>query len=216
MGTPHDPGQHPEDEPRRGSLPDEQARAPLPDAASVRRMGLRLFLLSLSVFFAASLLVFVLTHLSRPPDYPPVSKPPPLAMWTSTLVLLCAGMAAEGAAYYARRGRLDEVQRWIRVTFFMSSAFVAVQSHAVVRLVHEHEIALSKLSLGMEGLTFCLIAIHAAHVLGGLVAVGNLTWRSLDGRLGLEQLPTVRGCAAYWHFLEAVWLAMFATFLLTS
>ena len=203
--------------PEEGPRPGEPApRAPLPDAGSVRRMGLRLFLISLGLFFAASLLVFVLTDLSRPPEYPPVSKPPPVAMWLSTAILLLAGMAVEGAAWNARRGRVDRVRRWVKVTFFTSIAFVAVQSHAVVRLFHEHELSLRMPHLGMEGVTFCLIAIHAAHVLGGLVPLGSLAWRAAYGRLGLEHLPTMRGCATYWHFLEGVWVAMFATFLITS
>ena len=202
--------------PEEGPPGEPPARAPLPDAGSVRRMGLRLFLLSLGLFFAASLLVFILTDLSRPPEYPPVSKPPPLAMWLSTAILLLAGMAVEGAAWNARRGRVDEVRRWVKATFFTSIAFVAVQSHAIVRLFHEHELSLTTPGLGMEGVTFCLIAIHAAHVLGGLVPLGSLAWRAAYGRLGLEHLPTVRGCATYWHFLEGVWVAMFATFLITS
>ncbi len=179
-------------------------------------MGLRLFLVSLGLFFAASLLVFILTDLSRPPEYPPVSKPPPLAMWLSTVLLLLAGMAVERAAWNARRGLVDEVRRWVKVTFLASIAFVAVQSHAILRLFHEHELSLRTPHLGMEGVTFCLIAIHAAHVVGGLVPLGALAWRATYGRLGLEHLPSVRGCAAYWHFLEAVWVAMFATFLITS
>ena len=203
--------------PEEGQRPGEPApRAPLPDAGSLRRMGLRLFLVSLGLFFAGSLLVFILTDLSRPPEYPPVSKPPPLAMWLSTALLLLAGMAVEGAAWNARRGRVEEVRRWVKVTFLASIAFVAVQSHAILRLFHEHELSLRTPHLGMEGVTFCLIAIHAAHVLGGLVPLGALAWRATFGRLGLEHLPTVRGCATYWHFLEGVWVAMFATFLITS
>ena len=203
--------------PEEGQRPGEPApRAPLPDAGSLRRMGLRLFLVSLGLFFAGSLLVFILTDLSRPPEYPPVSKPPPLAMWLSTALLLLAGMAVEGAAWNARRGRVEEVRRWVKVTFLASIAFVAVQSHAILRLFHEHELSLTTPGFGMEGVTFCLIAIHAAHVLGGLVPLGSLAWRATFGRLGLEHLPTVRGCATYWHFLEGVWVAMFATFLITS
>ena len=156
-------------------------------------MGLRLFLVSLGLFFAGSLLVFILTDLSRPPEYPPVSKPPPLAMWLSTALLLLAGMAVEGAAWNARRGRVEEVRRWVKVTFLASIAFVAVQSHAILRLFHEHELSLRTPHLGMEGVTFCLIAIHAAHVLvlGGLVPLGALAWRATFGRLGATTWSTL-------------------------
>ena len=156
-------------------------------------MGMRLFLISLGLFFAASLLVFILTDLSRPPEYPPVSKPPPVAMWLSTAILLLAGMAVEGSAWNARRGRVDGVRRWVKVTFFTSIAFVAVQSHAVVRLFHEHELSLTTPGLGMEGVTFCLIAIHAAHVLGGLVPLGSLPGARPTDASGWSTCPP---CAA--------------------
>lgn len=192
------------------------ARAPLPDASAVRTMGLRLFILSLGVFFAGSLLVFVLTHLSRPPQNSPFNKPPSVSMWASTAVLFLAGLTVGAAAYYARRARVDEVKRWVKATFFVGIAFVAVQLHAIVQFLNAHEIALRKLSLGMEGVTFSLIGIHAVHVLGGLIPLGSLAWRAQYGRLGLEHLGLVRGCATYWHFLEVVWILMFVTFLITS
>ena len=68
----------------------------------------------------------------------------------------------------------------------------------------------------MFGLTFCLIAIHVGHVLGGLIPLSFLAIRTFVHKLGIEQMPMVRGCASYWHFLELVWLAMFAAFLLTQ
>ena len=202
---PRPPEQFPE-HPEEGPPP----RAPLPDAGSVRRMGMRLFLMSLGLFFAASLLVFILTDLSRPSEYPPVSKPTAGGdVAVDRHPSARGGGCRGGSAWNARRGRVDGVRRWVKVTFFTSIAFVAVQSHAIVRLFHEHELSLTTPGLGMEGVTFCLIAIHAAHVLGGLVPLGSLAWRAAYGRLGLEHLPTVRGCATYWHFLEGV---MFATF----
>ena len=52
--------------------------------------------------------------------------------------------------------------------------------------------------------------MHGLHVLGGLVAWVRATaraWRGADparARLGVEL------CATYWHYLLAVWVALYA------
>lgn len=191
--------------------------APLRDPGSIRRLGLRLFLLSLSVFFAAALFAYLITHLSRSP-VPSESAAVLFAMGISTLVLLGSGIAIEVSAHFARSARIVQVGKWLKVTILLAAGFVLVQTYCIASLLAQHELALANqtLSPGMFGLMFCLIAIHAAHVLGGLIPLTFLATRSLLNKLGIEQMPMVRSCASYWHFLELVWLAMFGAFLLTQ
>ena len=65
---------------------------------------------------------------------------------------------------------------------------------------------------GLYGITFALILVHALHVVGGMVPLSILAWKARYNRLDSEHLLTVRACAAYWHFLEAVWVALLASF----
>ena len=199
-----------------------QPPAPLPDPGSLRRLGLRLFLLSLSVFFAGALFAYLITHLSRSP-VPSARDAVPFAMWVSTLVLLGSGIAMEASAQFARSARVPQVGKWLKVTILLAVGFVFIQTYCIANLLAQHEIALANLTLspelfglGMFGLMSSLIAIHAVHVLGGLIPLSFLAARALLDKLGIEQMPMVRGCASYWHFLELVWLAMFGAFLLTQ
>ena len=186
------------------------SRAPLPDPGSVRRLGLILVLVSLSTFFAAGLAVFVFSHQSRPYE-DSLSLPP--ALWLSTLLLLLSGMAVEGAARQARRARLSEVGRWLRVGFVLGLLFTLVQALGMASLLAQHESSLSTGSfIGLAGLTFALVLIHALHVAAGLVLLGLLAVRAGLDSLGLEHLPAVRSAAAYWHFLEIVWVVLLIAF----
>ena len=62
---------------------------------------------------------------------------------------------------------------------------------------------------------YLLTALHAVHLLGGLVVWGRTTarvWRVVevgDVRLSVEL------CTVYWHFLLAVWVVLFALLLHT-
>ena len=57
------------------------------------------------------------------------------------------------------------------------------------------------------------MVVHALHVVGGMVPLSMLAWKARMDRLDSEHLLSVRACAAYWHFLEAVWIALLAAFL---
>ena len=62
------------------------------------------------------------------------------------------------------------------------------------------------------GIAFALVVVHALHVVGGMVPLSALAWKARANRLDSEHLFSVRACAAYWHFLEAVWIALLAAF----
>ena len=46
-----------------------------------------------------------------------------------------------------------------------------------------------------------------------LIPLGITTKRAFDGRYTAESHRGVWLCSTYWHFLDAVWLMMFGTFL---
>ena len=57
---------------------------------------------------------------------------------------------------------------------------------------------------------YLVTAVHGLHVLGGLVALGR-TGLKLRRGAGMDELRLgVELCATYWHFLLAVWIALFA------
>jgi heme/copper-type cytochrome/quinol oxidase subunit 3 len=66
----------------------------------------------------------------------------------------------------------------------------------------------------MFGLAFCLILLHAAHVIGGVVALWVVTVKAMKDRYDHENYQGVRHAAVYWHFLDIVWVAMLAVFLI--
>ena len=62
---------------------------------------------------------------------------------------------------------------------------------------------------------FVITALHALHLLGGLVAWGRTMAKVRRGLEVTEVRMSVELCAVYWHFLLVVWLVMFCLFLFT-
>jgi cytochrome c oxidase subunit 3 len=65
---------------------------------------------------------------------------------------------------------------------------------------------------GMFAITFYLMTgLHALHTLGGLVPLAIVNVRAARGAYTPFRRAGVHYCALYWHFVDAVWLVMFAT-----
>ena len=57
---------------------------------------------------------------------------------------------------------------------------------------------------------FLMTGFHGLHVIGGLVFMGAVA-AAIAGRSRAPTHQTVEVCAYYWHFVDVVWVAMFAT-----
>ena len=179
-----------------------------PDIRGRRQLGLALFLISLGMLFGASIAAFAYLRLTSPALQGSERIELPLALGVSTVVLLGAGVAMYKATQNARRGNFPLLRRWLARTWVMSALFIVVQVPALIQLIDRHR----ALEVSVYGIAFALVMIHALHVVGGMVPLSTLAWKARVNRLDSEHLFSVRACAAYWHFLEAVWIALLAAF----
>lgn len=172
--------------------------------ASTGQLGMRLFLLSLSVLFAASIVGFLVVR-ARASVWPPEGAPPlPPGLWLSTgLILLSSwSMAAAGR-------RLDQrdhggAVRFLVGTLLLALAFLANQALNWLQLWPVLRLRPAALYV----FSFLLLTVlHALHVLGGVASLGVVTVRAQRERLTLEGF---RYAGMYWHFLTGVWLVLFA------
>ena len=62
---------------------------------------------------------------------------------------------------------------------------------------------------------YVLTGFHALHVLGGILLMGAVAG-AVAGRSRAPAAATVEVAAAYWHFVDVVWVAVFATVYLLS
>jgi cytochrome c oxidase subunit III len=175
-------------------------------------LALRLFLISLAILFAASLIGYALTRMRLAPA---AVVPVPGLLWASTVVLLGAGGLLTAAWRRLRRSQPGPARALLRAAGAPALAFFCLQAPALWQLYAGHQAA-TFTGNPLLGFVFFLILLHALHVAGGLVALGRLLVRSRARPLIPDQDgPPLRLLSRYWHFLDAVWLVMFATFLLS-
>lgn len=172
--------------------------------------GMWLLLVTLGVLFVAGILGYLVVRLGQDPLEPfvPEGAPPlPRSLLVSTLMLLASGATMHATVRSVRAGD-GRAGGLAGLTLLLGLGFLAVQVWAWAELWR----AQLRLADSLYAWTFyVLTGLHAAHVIGGLVPL-TLVWRrAAAGRYSPAHPEGVVYCAMYWHFLDAVWLALYAT-----
>ncbi len=145
-------------------------------------------------------------------DWHPFS--PPSILWANTALLLMSSATLHRARSLLRREAIRESLRWLSLTTLLGLLFLAGQSEAWRQLTAQG-IYLS--TNPHSSFFYLLTAVHGAHLLGGLLALGYLTWRGWRQRLLLMGTPNhlkrygalVGAAALYWHFMDGLWVYLF-------
>ncbi|UEM25384.1 cytochrome c oxidase subunit 3 (plasmid) [Skermanella mucosa] len=170
------------------------------------RLGLIFFLVVVTVLF----LLLTVAYLMRMGfgDWVPLSEPP--VLWLNTLALVLSSAAFQWSWVSVRRGRRDAARTGLLAGGLFAALFLAGQLVAWRQLD-----ALGYFVASNPANTFfyLLSALHALHLLGGLVAWGRTAWKFRRSAGTNELRPSIELCTLYWHFLLAVWLALFGLLL---
>ena len=123
----------------------------------------------------------------------------------ATAVLVASSFTMHRAVHVAERGERRLALRWLALTGFLGAAFIANQAF-------EYADASFRISSHAYGSMFFLMTgFHGLHVIGGLGFMAAVAWM-VSGRTARAPVgPTLEVCAYYWHFVDVVWVAMFAT-----
>ncbi len=186
------------------------AAAPAEDGASARSLGvfgMRLFLASLGMLFAGSLAAFLIIRVQADAWPPPGAPGIPVGLFVSTPLLLLSSGSMWWGLRNIRAGNGGALSLGLLATLVLGLAFLGVQGWAWSALYAAELTARSNL----YGFTFFMLTgLHAAHVIGGLIPLGIVTTRAFLNRYSAEDHRGVELVSMYWHFLDAVWIVLFA------
>ena len=138
----------------------------------------------------------------------------------NTTVLVLSSITCQWGVFAAERGRAGRTGRlwqftqwgmreWFVLTYFMGAFFIAGQATEYASLVTEG----TTISSSAYGSVFYLATgFHGLHVIGGLIAFLLVIGRTfLARRFTHEQAISAIVVSYYWHFVDIVWVGLFAT-----
>ncbi len=193
----------------RGSIEPERPvnwTGPSEHAMTATR-GMVTLLLPLASMFILLLTAYAFRRLYA--DWQPVSLP--WQLWLSTAILLASSAGME----YARRGaaavNADQVRGGLLIASVTALLFLGSQYWAWQAL---QSAGYTVAANPANSFIYLLTALHGAHLIGGLLAWLK-TRSALASGAGPEVVALyVKLLTIYWHFLLAIWIMVFAMFLL--
>jgi cytochrome c oxidase subunit 3 len=101
------------------------------------------------------------------------------------------------------------MREWFCLTYLMGAVFIAGQVTEYAKLVHEG-VTISSSPYG--SVFYLTTGFHGLHVTGGLIAFVFVLARTYMARkFTHEQAVSAIVVSYYWHFVDVVWIALFAT-----
>jgi cytochrome c oxidase subunit 3 len=138
------------------------------------------------------------------------AKPPSLDLsLPNTAILLASSVAVWWSDVGVRRGRQGQLVTGLAIALVLGIVFVTIQ------LFEWREQTFTLRSSPFGSLFYTITGFHMAHVIVGLLVLSALLVWSMLGYFSSRRSAPILIGGAYWHFVDAVWLAVFFTFYIT-
>ena len=138
----------------------------------------------------------------------------------NTTVLVLSSVSCQLGVFAAEKGQVSRVggllqvskwglREWFVLTYLMGSFFIAGQAKEYASLIHG---GVTIPSSPYGSIFYLTTGFHGIHVTGGLVAFLFVLGRTfLTKHFTHEQAVTAIVVSYYWHFVDIVWIGLFAT-----
>ena len=165
-------------------------------------------LMVVGMTFAGLIGAYVMVSTNHAAEWKPFELP--IEVWISTLLILLSSASYHLAKRAIDVDAIEKGRKWLLVTTVLGAAFISSQLLVWLEL--------SKRGLYLQGNPFAgffyiLTAVHVAHVLGGIVALGSIVLSSWNGGGSqpdrLRRRKLARAVGWYWHFIGAIWIVLF-------
>jgi cytochrome c oxidase subunit 3 len=172
-------------------------------------VGTIVWLSSELMFFAGLFSMFFVVKAQNvgawPP--PPAEVDVPFSL-PFTIVLVASSFTCQWGVFKAERGDVFGLRLWYTITLVMGIIFLVGQGLEYHALVTEHHTTMSSSAWG--SVFFITTGFHGLHVIGGLIAFVYLLARTKMSKFTPAQATSAIVVSYYWHFVDIVWIGLFA------
>ncbi len=192
-----------------GDGPDDGDRSEVePFRPGISRILTAFLLLVVLMTFGGLVAAYLVIATNNVAEWRPFDLP--LPVWFSTFLILVSSVTYHLGKVAVDTDNQGIAKKWFIATAAIGGTFISSQLLAWVELTAR---GLYMTGNPYAGFFFVLTAVHAVHVLGGIIALGAVllrTWRpwaTEDEIIRRRALAQVVGW--YWHFMGALWVVLF-------
>jgi cytochrome c oxidase subunit III len=125
-----------------------------------------------------------------------------------TICLLSSSLTIHLAGKELENGHRKTFLILWSITIALGALFLFGTALEWHRLIYERGLTISSNLFGTT--YYSLVGLHATHVTAGLVMLTVVLLFGLADRVGIDQSARIETLSMYWHFVDAVWIVVFA------
>jgi cytochrome c oxidase subunit 3/cytochrome o ubiquinol oxidase subunit 3 len=170
------------------------------------KLGMWLFLASECLLFGGLITTYLLyKH--------PLEGPTPHEIFdipftsTSSFVLLMSSLTMVLAVSAIERAEHQRMRVWLGATALLGAVFISGQIYEFTVFYRE---GLGFTTSRFSSAFYTLTGFHGVHVTVGIIMLVSMLVLSLRGKLPEHRSETVEVVGLYWHFVDVVWVVIFA------
>ncbi len=165
-------------------------------------------LLVVAMTFGGLAAAYIVLATNRSLEWQPFALP--IQVWISTVLIIVSSITYHLAKTKLDHDQLQIAKKLFVITTVLGAAFISSQILSWLEL--------TKRGLYMQGnpyagFFYILTAVHAVHVLGGIIALGSVllrVWHPTSNDEAIAKRKTIAQVVGwYWHFMGAIWIVLF-------
>jgi cytochrome c oxidase subunit III len=168
-----------------------------------RKFILWLFIVSIIMLFAA----MTSAYLVRRAEGDWLEYTVPGIFGYSSIVLILSSLTMQWAVWSAKKDNFTMLRIAISVTFVLGLAFLVMQFQGWIDLVKQNVFFVGNPA---GSFMYVFTGLHAFHLVSGLVVLIFALVAAFRLRIHAKSLDQIQISATYWHFLDVLWLYLFA------
>ncbi|WP_343991887.1 heme-copper oxidase subunit III [Nocardioides dubius] len=191
------------------------------DRPSMVSVGTIIWLSSELMFFAALFACYFTIRAQSPDLWASETELLNIPFSTAnTTILVLSSVTCQLGVFAAERGQVGRtgslfnvakwgLREWFILTYIMGAVFIGGQALEYAELIH-HGLTIPANAYG--SVFYLTTGFHGIHVTGGLIAFLFVLGRTYMARkFTHEQAVSAIVVSYYWHFVDVVWIGLFAT-----
>ncbi|HMT08586.1 MAG TPA: hypothetical protein PKA82_11325 [Pyrinomonadaceae bacterium] len=157
--------------------------------------------------FGGLVAAYVVIHANNVQEWQPFSLP--FQVWISTAIIAVGSVSYFLFERSANAGRLVTARKWLMASLGVTALFVASQLAVWAVLMQAGFYVRGN---PYAGFFYILTAVHAVHVIAGIVALWSVFVRFrklvVDDALSSQRLAIAKAVGWYMHFLAILWFVL--------
>ncbi len=187
---------------------DEFTEQAEPYSSNKLRIAMWFLLLVVMMTFGGLVGAYIVISTNGVMEWKPFALP--VQVWISTVLILASSVTYKIAHSSLNDDKQQKAKNWLLTTTVFGGMFIASQLLAWVELVRRGVYVQSN---PYAGFFYILTAVHAVHVIGGIIALGYIllrTWQATSSDEELTKRKQISNSVGwYWHFMDGLWIFLF-------